>query len=146
MRQLQPLHRPRLACIQAASADGPEADPVDVAAKGEERQKLFNRIAPAYDELNDLLSLGQHRIWKRMAVGWSRASAGNSVLDVCCGSGDLALLLAGTVGPEGSVVGLDFAQNMLDYAATREREKVSCRRGCSIQWLKVHSVPTDLDR
>ncbi len=54
-----------------------------------------------YDRLNDLLSLGQHRVWKRMAVKWSGAAAGNTVLDVCCGSGDLAFLLAEAVGPSG---------------------------------------------
>lgn len=54
-------------------------------------------------QLNDVLSLGQHRIWKRMAVKWSRASKGQQVLDVCCGSGDLAFRLAEVVGPSGQV-------------------------------------------
>jgi demethylphylloquinol methyltransferase len=108
-----------------------------VEAKEEARQKLFNRIAPAYDELNDLLSLGQHHVWKRMAVGWSGARDGNTVLDVCCGSGDLAQLLAVAVGPAGSVTGLDFAQNMLDYAATREGAQASGRRSCRVKWVQV---------
>lgn len=86
----------------------------------QDRQKLFNRIAPVYDQLNDVLSLGQHRIWKRMAVKWAEASKGQQVLDVCCGSGDLAFRLAEAVGPSGQVVGLDFAQEMLDDAAARQ--------------------------
>lgn len=65
------------------------------------RQNLFNRIASNYDHLNDLLSLGQHRIWKRMAVSWSGAKAGDNVLDICCGSGDLTFLLAEKVGVRG---------------------------------------------
>ncbi|KAF8015588.1 hypothetical protein BT93_H1184 [Corymbia citriodora subsp. variegata] len=68
-----------------------------------ERQALFGRIAPVYDNLNDLLSLGQHRIWKRMAVSWSGAKMGDCVLDLCCGSGDLAFLLSEKVGPHGRV-------------------------------------------
>ena len=54
-------------------------------------------------QLNDVLSLGQHRIWKRMAVKWCQASAGQQALDVCCGSGDLAFRLAEAVGPSGQV-------------------------------------------
>ncbi|OMO80150.1 UbiE/COQ5 methyltransferase [Corchorus olitorius] len=56
-----------------------------------ERQELFNRIAPVYDNLNDLLSLGQHRIWKRMAVSWS-----------------------------GLVKGLDFSKEQLSIASSRQ--------------------------
>ncbi|KAL2903293.1 2-phytyl-1 4-beta-naphthoquinone methyltransferase chloroplastic [Bienertia sinuspersici] len=44
-----------------------------------DRQALFNRIAPVYDNLNDLLSLGQHRVWKRMAVSWSGWKEGDAL-------------------------------------------------------------------
>ena len=54
-------------------------------------------------QLNDLLSLGLHRVWKRAAVKWSGAARGHSALDVCCGSGDLAFRLAVAVGEEGRV-------------------------------------------
>jgi demethylmenaquinone methyltransferase/2-methoxy-6-polyprenyl-1,4-benzoquinol methylase len=64
-------------------------------------------------QLNDRLSLGQHRLWKRMAVKWTRVKPGQRALDVCCGSGDLAILLADAVGPAGRVTGLDFAADML---------------------------------
>ncbi|KAI8464320.1 MAG: ubiE/COQ5 methyltransferase family-domain-containing protein [Monoraphidium minutum] len=83
------------------------------------RQQLFNRIAPVYDELNERLSFGQHRVWKRMAVRWARAAPGGTALDVCCGSGDLAFELAAAVGPAGQVVGLDFAAEMLSDAEAR---------------------------
>ncbi|XXG48799.1 hypothetical protein AAC387_Pa02g3149 [Persea americana] len=85
-----------------------------------ERQLLFNRIAPAYDNLNDLLSLGQHRIWKRMTVSWSGVKKGDCVLDLCCGSGDLAFLLSEKVGLEGKVTGLDFSKEQLLIASTRQ--------------------------
>ncbi|XP_043706308.1 2-phytyl-1,4-beta-naphthoquinone methyltransferase, chloroplastic-like isoform X4 [Telopea speciosissima] len=85
-----------------------------------ERQALFNRIAPVYDNLNDLLSLGQHRVWKRMAVSWSGAKEGDCVLDLCCGSGDLAFLLSQKVGSQGKVTGLDFSKEQLFIAASRQ--------------------------
>jgi demethylphylloquinol methyltransferase len=84
---------------------------------------LFNRIAPVYDQLNTVLSLGQHRVWKQMAVKWSGATIGNTCLDVCCGSGDLAFLLAERVGMKGYVVGLDFATAQLAIAEQRAQSR-----------------------
>ena len=54
-------------------------------------------------QLNNTLSLGQHRVWKRMTVKWADAKPGDAALDVCCGSGDLAFVLAEAVGPSGKV-------------------------------------------
>ncbi|MGG6238789.1 bifunctional demethylmenaquinone methyltransferase/2-methoxy-6-polyprenyl-1,4-benzoquinol methylase UbiE [Nodosilinea sp. AN01ver1] len=84
-------------------------------------QSLFDRIAPVYDSLNERLSFGLHRVWKRMAVRWSEASPGHTGLDVCCGSGDLALMLAQAVGATGTVYGLDFSAELLAVAAERDR-------------------------
>jgi demethylphylloquinol methyltransferase len=84
-----------------------------------EIQALFNRIAPVYDQLNGWLSLGMHWVWKQMAVRWSGAQPGDCCLDLCCGSGDLALLLAQAVGPTGQVTGLDFAAAQLATAQAR---------------------------
>ncbi len=77
---------------------------------------LFNRIAPVYDELNDRLSLGLHHVWKQMTVSWCQPFPGAIALDICCGSGDLARLLAKQVGASGQVIGLDFARSQLDWA------------------------------
>jgi len=82
---------------------------------------IFDRIAPVYDQLNDWLSLGQHRIWKEMAVKWSEAKPGDTCLDLCCGSGDLALRLARRVGKWGKVYGVDFSPNLLLSARQRSR-------------------------
>jgi len=86
-------------------------------------QGIFDRIAPVYDELNDRLSFGQHRIWKRMAVKWARPQAGDTALDLCCGSGDLAFLLAKSVGRRGKVVGADVSPQQLAIAQQRQQEK-----------------------
>ncbi|MEO1621965.1 MAG: bifunctional demethylmenaquinone methyltransferase/2-methoxy-6-polyprenyl-1,4-benzoquinol methylase UbiE [Cyanobacteria bacterium J06632_3] len=87
--------------------------------KAEQIRQLFNRIAPQYDQMNQDMSFGLHRVWKQMAIRWSGAAAGMTCLDVCCGSGDLALLLARQVGPTGHVVGADFAPQQLSIAAQR---------------------------
>ncbi|MDJ0738021.1 MAG: bifunctional demethylmenaquinone methyltransferase/2-methoxy-6-polyprenyl-1,4-benzoquinol methylase UbiE [Nostocaceae cyanobacterium] len=88
-----------------------------------EIRAIFDRIAPCYDQLNDLLSLGQHRIWKEMAVKWSRVNPGDSCLDLCCGSGDLALRLARRVTIKGRVYGVDFSPAQLDIAKQRSLQQ-----------------------
>lgn len=82
-------------------------------------QSLFNRIAPVYDQLNQSLSLGLHQVWKQMAVKWADPQVGQQVLDLCCGSGDLTMLLAREVGETGSVCGVDFSAELLDVARGR---------------------------
>jgi len=82
---------------------------------------IFNRIAPVYDQLNNSLSLGQHRIWKTMAVKWCEPQVGDRGLDLCCGSGDLTFLLAKQI-PQGEVIGVDFSSELLAVAAQRTKE------------------------
>lgn len=88
-----------------------------------EIRAIFNRIAPVYDQLNDWLSLGQHRIWKEMVIKWSGASPGDTCLDLCCGSGDIALGLARRVGASGQVYGVDFSCNLLETAKQRAQKQ-----------------------
>lgn len=109
--------------------------------EGAERQRLFNTIAPVYDQLNDELSLGLHRVWKRMAVKWSGARTGATALDVCCGSGDLAFRLAEAVGPSGRTVGLDFSANMLEDAARRQAaRRQALGPAYDMEWVQVRAA------
>lgn len=78
--------------------------------------EMFARIARRYDRLNDLQSLGWHRRWKRRVVQLARVTPGVPALDVCCGTGDLALALARRGA---QVTGLDFSPPMLAVAAAR---------------------------
>jgi len=80
---------------------------------------LFEQVAPRYDLLNDALSLGLHRLWKRQALAWIAPAAGSTLLDLCCGTGDLALLLAQWARPGGRVLGLDAAEAPLRLARRR---------------------------
>jgi demethylphylloquinol methyltransferase len=88
----------------------PEADRI---------RQLFDRIAPQYDQMNQDMSFGLHQVWKQMAVRWSGAAEGMTCLDLCCGSGDLALLLARQVGVMGQVTGADFSRQQLTVAAQK---------------------------
>ncbi len=96
-------------------------------------QEIFDCIAPEYDQLNDRLSFGQHRIWKMMTVKWSNPSLGDTALDVCCGSGDLAFMLAQKVGIEGKVVGLDFSSQQLAIAANKQKTRYA---KFPLEWVK----------
>lgn len=84
-------------------------------------RRLFSRIASRYDLINDLQSLGMHRLWKRTLIRSAKIRAGETALDVCCGTGDLALGLA-RAGAR--VVGSDFTPEMLVQARERPGEAV----------------------
>jgi demethylphylloquinol methyltransferase len=117
---------------------------VNSPAPAQDIQAIFNRIAPAYDHLNDQLSLGLHRVWKQMAVQWSQPRLGSVCLDVCCGSGDLARLLAQQVGAEGQVYGLDFSAAQLAIAQQRSEQSSASRRMHWVEGDALHlPFPTD---
>lgn len=85
---------------------------------------IFERIATRYDRMNDIISYGRHRAWKKYAVGEAVALRPGSVLDICCGTGDLALGIAMAL-PEARVTGLDFSPAMLEMARERGRGAVN---------------------
>ena len=79
-------------------------------------EDLFAAVAPRYDLINDIQSLGMHRLWKRQLVEAARPAPGDVALDLCCGTGDVAFALA----DRGAVVtGIDFSAAMLDVARRR---------------------------
>ncbi|KAK9820811.1 hypothetical protein WJX74_007673 [Apatococcus lobatus] len=148
-RQSSIPHRGRQVFARAVSgrATSEARQPPDTSQDAATRKQMFNRIAPVYDQMNNVLSLGQHWVWKQMAVKWSRAGGGQRVLDVCTGSGDIAFLLAQAVGPTGEVVGLDFAQDMLDDAAGREEDRVLSvsERSAPMQWVPGDALQLPFD-
>jgi demethylmenaquinone methyltransferase/2-methoxy-6-polyprenyl-1,4-benzoquinol methylase len=80
---------------------------------------VFHSVADKYDLMNDVMSLGVHRLWKRFAVEHSGVRHGNRVLDVAGGSGDLTAQFARLVGTDGEVVIADINDSMLNVGRAR---------------------------
>ncbi|HUA11424.1 MAG TPA: class I SAM-dependent methyltransferase [Solirubrobacteraceae bacterium] len=77
---------------------------------------MFDRIAAVYDVMNTVMTAGLHHRWRSRAIDLAAVGPGMRVLDVATGTGDLALEAARRVGPEGLVIGVDFAEGMLEHA------------------------------
>ena len=99
---------------EAVPARGPEAEKI---------RSMFGEIAGGYDLANTVLSGGIHHLWRKSLVRWSKARAGQSVLDCATGTGDLALEFKTAVGPTGSVIGTDFCAEMLEHAPAKALKK-----------------------
>jgi demethylmenaquinone methyltransferase / 2-methoxy-6-polyprenyl-1,4-benzoquinol methylase len=104
---------------------------------------MFDRIAGVYDLMNTAMTAGMHHRWRQRAAELTQLDPGGAALDVCCGTGDLALELSGRVGPEGSVVGCDFSERMLDLA----RGKAAARGAENVrfEWADALQLPYDDD-
>jgi demethylmenaquinone methyltransferase/2-methoxy-6-polyprenyl-1,4-benzoquinol methylase len=92
---------------------------VPVGEKADRVRAVFDSVADRYDLMNDLMSLGIHRLWKRFAIDLAGVRAGQRVLDLASGTGDLAARLAGLVGPQGQVVMTDINNAMLNKGRDR---------------------------
>lgn len=104
---------------QAGTGARPSRDSEEFSAQV---RTMFDRIAGVYDRMNHVMTAGLDRRWRERAVERAQLEPGQSALDVCCGTGDLAFELARTVGPRGRVVGCDFSEAMLDLARAKEEE------------------------
>ena len=80
---------------------------------------VFHSVAAKYDLMNDLMSMGIHRLWKRFTIELSGVRKGNRVLDIAGGTGDLTLKFSDLVGPEGQVVLADINASMLAVGRNR---------------------------
>jgi len=103
--------------------------------------RMFDRVAGRYDALNSLMTAGLHHRWRERAAARTRLQPGDSALDVCCGTGDLALELAKLVTPGGHVVGCDFSEPMLDLAREKTAERAA--GGVRFEWADALELPYD---
>lgn len=87
--------------------------------KGQTVRRVFDSVAERYDVMNDLMSLGLHRLWKSFTISVARPRAGERVLDIATGSGDLAAALARRVLPGGEVWITDINRRMLERGRDR---------------------------
>ncbi len=86
---------------------------VDEAEKAKHVRGVFDSVAPKYDLMNDLMSMGMHRAWKAFTVMVANIREGYQVLDIAGGTGDLALAFSKKVGKSGRVVHTDINEAML---------------------------------
>jgi demethylmenaquinone methyltransferase/2-methoxy-6-polyprenyl-1,4-benzoquinol methylase len=105
---------------------------------------MFDRVAGRYDALNSVMTAGLHHRWRERAAEQTQLGPGDSALDVCCGTGDLALELARRVSPSGHVIGCDFSEPMLDLA--REKAAERSTEGVRFEWADALQLPYDGDR
>ena len=102
--------------------------------------EVFSSVARQYDLMNDLMSLGIHRVWKRYFVGTSGVKRGDRVLDLAGGTGDIAALLHERVGETGSVVLGDINAQMLGVGRDRLTDR-GLVRGLEYVQLNAESLP-----
>jgi len=92
---------------------------VDEAAKAQKVRGVFDSVASKYDVMNDLMSMGLHRVWKAYTVSVANLRPGDRVLDLAGGTGDLARAFAKKVGASGTVVHTDINEAMLQRGRDR---------------------------
>jgi len=87
---------------------------VPASEKAGQVRQVFDSVADNYDLMNDLMSFGVHRLWKRFAINMAAPKPGQQVLDLAGGTGDLTRLMAPGVGPSGQIVLADINAAMLE--------------------------------
>lgn len=96
---------------------------VDEQEKAQRVRSVFDSVAPKYDVMNDLMSAGLHRLWKRYTLTVANPQPGQQVLDIAGGTGDLSLAFAAKVGATGRVVHTDINEAMLREGRNRLLDK-----------------------
>ncbi|MEI7984114.1 MAG: ubiquinone/menaquinone biosynthesis methyltransferase [Armatimonadota bacterium] len=92
--------------------------------KGVAVHGLFSRIAKDYDVANRILSFNRDNQWRELAVSKLNLNPNESVLDLCCGTGDFLPILRGKVGDRGEVVGIDFCEPMISQASAKDENSL----------------------
>lgn len=96
---------------------------VDKSEKASKVAGVFHSVAQQYDVMNDLMSFGVHRLWKRFTIDASGVRPGNKVLDLAGGTGDLTAKFSKLVGREGKVVLADINSSMLNVGRDKLRDR-----------------------
>ncbi|WP_018751412.1 demethylmenaquinone methyltransferase [Paenibacillus sanguinis] len=81
---------------------------------------VFESIAPKYDMMNDLISFRRHKAWRKFTMAKMKMSPGDTAIDLCCGTCDWTISMAQASG--GTITGLDFSENMLEFGRRKVKE------------------------
>lgn len=109
---------------------------VNTSEKASKVAEVFHSVAHKYDIMNDLMSFGIHRLWKRLTIESSGIRPGHRVLDIAGGTGDLTMQFSKRVGPSGEVVLADINASMLDVGRNRLLDK---GYGPNIQFVQANA-------
>jgi len=112
---------------------------------GERVQRMFGEIAPHYDRMNHLLSLNIDRYWRWWTVKKLEPMPGEPILDVCTGTGDLAIAFQRATGGKSEIVGSDFCREMLEIG---RRKQVTAGIGKELSFVEAdaQNLPFENDR
>ena len=112
--------------------------------KTEKVKEVFDSVATNYDLMNDMMSMGVHRLWKRFMLSKTGLKIGMKALDVAGGTGDIAALLREQVGESGLVVMTDINQSMLEEGRSRllDRGKL---KNIEVMQADAENLPFDDD-
>lgn len=102
--------------------------------------QVFHSVADKYDLMNDLMSFGVHRLWKRYAIEMSAVRPGQTVLDIAGGTGDLTLKFARQVGPQGQVFLADINASMLGVGRNKLLDQ-GCAGNVNYVQANAESLP-----
>ena len=90
--------------------------------KKDQVEQMFDNIAPAYDPLNHILSLGIDRIWRNTAINWLKPFNPKQMLDIATGTGDFAILAGKKLAPQ-NLIGVDISEGMMQVARQKVQKK-----------------------
>ena len=101
-------------------------------------EEMFNSISSKYDFLNDVFSFGLHRFWKRKLLYILNPTFGEKWIDLCCGTGDMTILLARYMKSSENITGIDSASKALSVARRRSKKNYT-----SIEWINGDALKTN---
>jgi demethylmenaquinone methyltransferase/2-methoxy-6-polyprenyl-1,4-benzoquinol methylase len=112
---------------------------------GERVQRMFGEIAPHYDCMNHVLSLNIDRFWRWWTVKKLAPQVGEPILDVCTGTGDLAIAFQRATGGKSEIIGADFCREMLEIG---RRKQVAAKIGDELTFVEAdaQNLPFESDR
>lgn len=123
------------------SGGSAEPDPAKGRLEEPQVRAMFDRIARVYDRMNSVMTAGLHHTWRARAVDLATVAAGDRVVDVACGTGDLSLELARRVASGGEVVGCDFSEQMLEIAREKAARQAAPHADVRFEWANALELP-----
>src|SRR5262245_56184227 len=117
----------------------------EIDKSGERVRRMLGEIAPHYDRMNHLLSMNVDRYWRRWTVRKLAPQAGEPILDICTGTGDLAIAFWRATGGKSPIVGSDFCREMLEIG---QRKQATAGIGAELTFVEADAqeLPFEDDR